>query len=295
MSTPTGNRTPVSAVRGLRPRPLDDEGLTVSRFYHVLQTQSIKPKITIKLHKINQIYYILYLYNPLKEDEMNKLKWSLVFLVLAFLIASCGFDLDTTAYVVDILNINDTSTPMYANATIINSYIEEEEIFEFETLLTHHLSNVENVRVEEIDYTPSGVAEFSIPMFGGENFSGSPDVFSIYVKNQDGRAFIYFVINQEKYDALDAEVYETQYQNLDLSQSSIKIEVVNDSGQDVIFHTSGVFVNGSPAPFEESFTIEHRDSIELTLGDVLKESFKVHTDADPKGYTMRLITTMDLP
>jgi hypothetical protein len=226
---------------------------------------------------------------------MKKIKWSILIVVLALVITACGFDLDSTAYVVDIVNINDTSAPLSANATIINSYIEEEEISEFETLLTHHLSNVENVRVEEIDYTPSGVAEFSIPMFGGDTFTGSQDVFSIYVKHQNGQALIYFVINQEKYDALDAEVYETQYQNLDLSQSTIKIEVVNDSGKDVIFHTSGVFVNGSPVPFDQSFTIEHRDSIELTLGDVLKESFKFHTDDDPKGYTMRLITSMDLP
>ena len=226
---------------------------------------------------------------------MKKIKWAILIISLALILTACGFDLDSTAYVVDIININDTSTPMLANATIINSLIDEESIQSFETLLNHHLTNVENVRIEEIDYTTSGVAEFSIPIIGGETFTGSQDVFSIYVKHQDGQALIYFVINQAKYDALDAEVYETQYQNLDLSQSSIKIEVVNDSGQDIVFHTSGVFVNGAPVPFEQSFIIDHRDSIEITLGDVLKESFKYPTETDPTGYTMRLITAMDIP
>ena len=41
--TPTGIRTPVSALRGLRPRPLDDEGkynLKRLVFYHADQAKS---------------------------------------------------------------------------------------------------------------------------------------------------------------------------------------------------------------------------------------------------------------
>ena len=225
---------------------------------------------------------------------MKRIK-NIVLILIAVVITACGFDLNSTIYVQDIVDIASMNAAIYTNATITISYMEEDGLGDFETLLIDHLSNVENVRLEEIDYSEAGVAEFSIPIVSGETFPGSDEIFTVYVKHQDGKALIYFVINQEKYEALDQGVYDLHFQNLDLKESNIKLEIVNDARQDILFTTSGSFVNGSPEPFEKIFTIDHRDSIEILLGDVLKESFQFSNDSDPKGYTIRLIATMDIP
>ena len=219
----------------------------------------------------------------------------LVLIIIAILLTACGFDLQSTIYVQDIIDLPTIGAPIYSGALINAGYMEQEDLQGFEDLVTQHLKDVENVRIEEVDYTDSALAEFSIPMIYGESFPGSQEIYSVYVEHQGEIAYIYFVINTEKYNALNQGVAEQNGMELDLAESSIQLVIVNDARQDIHFYTYGVFVNGSPTPYDTQFTIEHRDSIQIDLGDVLMQSFTVPMNTDPKGYTIRLIARMDLP
>ena len=75
-------------------------------------------------------------------------------------------------------------------------------------------------------------------------------------------------LNSDKLDVMFAAFQEELWETASIEDFTFTILLNNDTRDQVLASFQGVYVNGLPIAYEESFEMARRDTLEIRLGDV---------------------------
>lgn len=82
---------------------------------------------------------------------------------------------------------------------------------------------------------------------------------------------IYLNFEKDKYNQLNYTVKENTYQDIELKDFNISIEVQNDQNEPCVLIINFSYVNNEPVLYNKSFTIEKREKLDIDITNIFKD------------------------
>lgn len=116
--------------------------------------------------------------------------------------------------------------------------------------LRNNLNGFSNEHTVEYNYSTSLSFDIKVPIIiEGTNLDFSKDLLIIEGRNNNGNFDFYLKYNQELFSRIDQFIYNSHYQNINLSEFKIKLEINNDERKNLNIKTYSSYVNGNAYPF----------------------------------------------
>lgn len=114
----------------------------------------------------------------------------------------------------------------------------------------NNLNGFSNEHTVEYNYSTSLSFDIKVPIIiEGTNLDFSKDLLIIEGRNNNGNFDFYLKYNQELFSRIDQFIYNSHYQNINLSEFKIKLEINNDERKNLNIKTYSSYVNGNAYPF----------------------------------------------
>ncbi|MFA7671735.1 MAG: hypothetical protein WCY53_05690 [Sphaerochaetaceae bacterium] len=194
--------------------------------------------------------------------------------VLLLLIISCGGSLITTLRVGDILAVADYSDlVIYANAKIEIETFGLEDETDLKKKVTEWFRGAENFGSRSGDLTTFLTADIEIPIYNYYNnyYYKSTDPFSILLYNAQDRIYLSFLFSESKFKEIDDYVQENFFSSLSLKDWNFSITLYNDTKEKQTVALNYVYVNDEPLLFEESYSLNPRETLDIRISDLLRD------------------------
>jgi len=210
---------------------------------------------------------------------------------LVLLLAACNFDLTTDLYAQDIADVQESGETIYTNATLALEYGgDADRKQKIVDLLQQQLRQVGNIRDEERGYSTYLVVDHKLPLVYAN------DVTAAYTLPEVRENMFTFVVtpgalniafNRNRFNALDATLYDQFYQHLEFENFTMSLFLRNDAREPLEVTFYSVYANGIPIPYNQTFTLDRRDDMEIKFSDVLRDSAITPDAAESAGITVR--------
>ena len=187
-------------------------------------------------------------------------------------------------------NIKDLHTSGILNVGIPDC-TNKEQISEVINLLTDYFLNVSEKSCE------AGMGSIitigiNIPIVNSLNDEldewpmKTSSTTAILTSKHDSSIHVFFVLNQTKFENLNAAVQNKFFDKLSFDESTISFSVRYDGRKKEEIPISGSFVDGKPVIFPTNFSLVRRNKIDIQPSDVRRNSF-----SDDGGMPVFEITT----
>lgn len=200
------------------------------------------------------------------EAFMKRFYFSLI-VVLCFLFISCGGDIKISIFTRDLSDVmNSREEVLYTNVNMIVEGLDDENDIEF---LRRNLNGFSNEHKVDYNYSTSLSFDIKAPILkDGAEFDNSNYLIVITGKKDNGKTDYYLQYNQELFWRINNYIYNTHYQNIELKQFKIKLEINNDERKPVNLITYSSYVSGKSYPFTHQETLNERDRINVELSEI---------------------------
>lgn len=197
---------------------------------------------------------------------MKRFYFSLI-VVLCFLFISCGGDIKISIFTRDLSDVmNSREEVLYTNVNMIVEGLDDENDIEF---LRRNLNGFSNEHKVDYNYSTSLSFDIKAPILkDGAEFDNSNYLIVITGKKDNGKSDYYLQYNQELFWRINNYIYNTHYQNIELKQFKIKLEINNDERKPVNLITYSSYVSGKSYPFTHQETLNERDRINVELSEI---------------------------
>lgn len=219
---------------------------------------------------------------------MNKALPILPLLVLSLILSACRIDVSSDLSMQDVMAVVERQETIYTAAALVFEFSgDEEQMQQVTELVSAQLREAENFRQEERDSQTFVLVDFKIPVIyasDGETLNSHPDaqgnIFGILLTQNESGLSAHVAFNQTRFDELNTQVSEQLSQSLRLSDCVLRVYLNNDLREVVHLTVYAVYVDNTPVPYSETFTLERGDEIELKFSDVLRDSLAVQQESD---------------
>ena len=197
---------------------------------------------------------------------MKRFYFSLI-VVLCFLFISCGGDIKISIFTRDLSDVmNSREEVLYTNVNMIVEGLDDENDIEF---LRRNLNGFSNEHKVDYNYSTSLSFDIKAPILkDGAEFDNSNYLIVITGKKDKDKTDYYLQYNQELFWRINNYIYNTHYQNIELKQFKIKLEINNDERKPVNLITYSSYVSGKSYPFTHQETLNERDRINVELSEI---------------------------
>ena len=197
---------------------------------------------------------------------MKRFYFSLI-VVLCFLFISCGGDIKISIFTRDLSDVmNSREEVLYTNVNMIVEGLDDENDIEF---LRRNLNGFSNEHKVDYNYSTSLSFDIKAPILkDGAEFDNSNYLIVITGKKDKDKNDYYLQYNQELFWRINNYIYNTHYQNIELKQFKIKLEINNDERKPVNLITYSSYVSGKSYPFTHQETLNERDRINVELSEI---------------------------
>ena len=197
---------------------------------------------------------------------MKKISFFLLGL-LSLLFISCGGDIKISIFTRDLSDVmNSREEVLYTNVNLIVEGLDDENDIEF---LRRNLNGFSNEHKVDYNYSTSLSFDIKAPILkDGAEFDNSNYLIVITGKKDNGKSDYYLQYNQELFWRINNYIYNTHYQNIELKQFKIKLEINNDERKPVNLITYSSYVSGKSYPFTHQETLNERDRINVELSEI---------------------------
>ena len=200
------------------------------------------------------------------EAFMKRFYFSFI-VVLCFLFISCGGDIKISIFTRDLSDVmNSREEVLYTNVNLIVEGLDDENDIEF---LRRNLNGFSNEHKVDYNYSTSLSFDIKAPILkDGAEFDNSNYLIVITGKKDNGKSDYYLQYNQELFWRINNYIYNTHYQNIELKQFKIKLEINNDERKPVNLITYSSYISGKSYPFTHQETLNERDRINVELSEI---------------------------
>lgn len=197
---------------------------------------------------------------------MKKISFFLLGL-LSLLFISCGGDIKISIFTRDLSDVmNSREEVLYTNVNMIVEGLDDENDIEF---LRRNLNGFSNEHKVDYNYSTSLSFDIKAPILkDGAEFDNSNYLIVITGKKDKDKTDYYLQYNQELFWRINNYIYNTHYQNIELKQFKIKLEINNDERKPVNLITYSSYVSGKSYPFTHQETLNERDRINVELSEI---------------------------
>ena len=177
---------------------------------------------------------------------MKKISFFLLGL-LSLLFISCGGDIKISIFTRDLSDVmNSREEVLYTNVNMIVEGLDDENDIEF---LRRNLNGFSNEHKVDYNYSTSLSFDIKAPILkDGAEFDNSNYLIVISGKKDKDKTDYYLQYNQELFWRINNYIYNTHYQNIELKQFKIKLEINNDERKPVNLITYSSYVSGKSYP-----------------------------------------------
>lgn len=197
---------------------------------------------------------------------MKKISFFLLGL-LSLLFISCGGDIKISIFTRDLSDVmNSREEVLYTNVNMIVEGLDDENDIEF---LRRNLNGFSNEHKVDYNYSTSLSFDIKAPILKDcAEFDNSNYLIVITGKKDKDKTDYYLQYNQELFWRINNYIYNTHYQNIELKQFKIKLEINNDERKPVNLITYSSYVSGKSYPFTHQETLNERDRINVELSEI---------------------------
>ena len=197
---------------------------------------------------------------------MKKISFFLLGL-LSLLFISCGGDIKISIFTRDLSDVmNSREEVLYTNVNLIVEGLDDENDIEF---LRRNLNGFSNEHKVDYNYSTSLSFDIKAPILkDGAEFDNSNYLIVITGKKDKDKTDYYLQYNQELFWRINNYIYNTHYQNIELKQFKIKLDINNDERKPVNLITYSSYVSGKSYPFTHQETLNERDRINVELSEI---------------------------
>lgn len=190
--------------------------------------------------------------------------------VLSFLLLGCGGEIKVSIYSRDLQDVmNAKEQVLYTNVNLVLESLEDESDIAF---LRNNLNGFSNEHTVEYNYSTSLSFDIKVPIIiEGTNLDFSKDLLIIEGRNNNGNFDFYLKYNQELFSRIDQFIYNSHYQNINLSEFKIKLEINNDERKNLNIKTYSSYVNGNAYPFTYEQVLNERDRLTFEISEVFSK------------------------
>lgn len=190
--------------------------------------------------------------------------------VLSFLLLGCGGEIKVSIYSRDLQDVmNAKEQVLYTNVNLVLESLEDESDIAF---LRNNLNGFSNEHTVEYNYSTSLSFDIKVPIIiEGTNLDFSKDLLIIESRNNNGNFDFYLKYNQELFSRIDQFIYNSHYQNINLSEFKIKLEINNDERKNLNIKTYSSYVNGNAYPFTYEQVLNERDRLTFEISEVFSK------------------------
>lgn len=190
--------------------------------------------------------------------------------VLSFLLLGCGGEIKVSIYSRDLQDVmNAKEQVLYTNVNLVVESLKDESDIAF---LRNNLNGFSNEHTVEYNYSTSLSFDIKVPIIiEGTNLDFSKDLLIIEGRNNNGNFDFYLKYNQELFSRIDQFIYNSYYQNINLSEFKIKLEINNDERKNLNIKTYSSYVNGNAYPFTYEQVLNERDRLTFEISEVFSK------------------------
>ena len=110
------------------------------------------------------------------------------------------------------------------------------------------------------------IADVSVRvLYAGE--TSLPTLFGIAVEEYRGNLYMRVLLNQEKFRSLNRRATDRFFQEIELDNSIVQLNLINDGSRPIRVFVDEAFVQGAPV-LSRSFDLDRRGRIEIRLSNV---------------------------
>ncbi len=110
------------------------------------------------------------------------------------------------------------------------------------------------------------IADIDVKVLHAEESSLS-SLFGIAVEEYRGDLYMQVLLNQEKFRTLNRRAADRYYQEIELDESTVKLNLNNDGSSPIRVFVDEAFVQGAPV-LSRSFQVDRRGKLEISLSNV---------------------------
>ncbi len=206
------------------------------------------------------------------KGKMKKLFYICVVL-FCLLTVSCGGELAVSLYTRDLTDVASARERiLYTTVSFVVEGLRNEDDIEF---LRENLNSFSNEHLTNYNYTKSLLFDVKVPiiLYGTENEHDlSKDMLYIQGKENGDRYDFFMRYNRRLVSKINNYIYDNHYQNIDLSQFTILLELDNDSREDTKLVLNSSYVNGKAYPLTHEETLPARERLRVRLSDIMTKA-----------------------
>lgn len=212
---------------------------------------------------------------------MKRIIFSIIILI-SFLFISCGGDIKISIFTRDLTDVmTSNENIIYTNVNMIVESLEDENDIEF---LRRNLNSFSNEHTVEYNYSTSLCFDIKAPIIlEGTKIDTSKDLIIITGKRNGKKMDFYLEYNKDLFSRINNYIYNKHYQNIDIKEFKLKIEVNNDVRKTVSFSTFSSYINGKPYPFEHKQLLKERDRFSFEVSEIFS---KYISEMDDENYPL---------
>ena len=198
-------------------------------------------------------------------------------LLLAVLLTGCGGRVVTEFYVRDIFDVVEgVEESLFTPSTVVVESPGDEYNEQLIELLEQSFRDPSNARTVTEDYTTYVAVDVKVPILLLDDYydlGENEDPLGLIVFEMDeGGIGFGLGLNSDKLDVMFAAFQEELWETASIEDFTFTILLNNDTRDQVLASFQGVYVNGLPIAYEESFEMARRDTLEIRLGDVARDA-----------------------
>ncbi len=206
-------------------------------------------------------------------------KFGLLPLVLMTLI-SCKMDTSIDLYLGDVDEAMSKSNTIFTSGILsVNITSQDECIKNKDRILNIVSKHVDVVEIQGChDRDLDSYLDFSVRYPVSTNLTN--DLIQLQlIQLENNIVDVQYVLNRRKFNSLNAEVSREFSSDIDLEDSTILLNVINDLRSNKLVFVNAAFVNGMPA-VNDTREIRRRDRLKIRFSDVHSSSVSIKDRVD---------------
>lgn len=198
-----------------------------------------------------------------------------IILLLMLLLAACKTDITGILYVRDVRECMTGAEALYETRGKIKIAVSsEEKKDEYVTLLGRYFKTITNPKITSEEYGSYLSADITIPVekvkeghFTGDDQS----LVSLLLEEEADGYYAGYYFDKELFHELDAYMYDTYMQHMDLKELTFYLVINNDTKSAYTLYPQFLYVNGTPVLDGEPCLLQPREEVTLQVADVMKD------------------------
>ncbi len=202
------------------------------------------------------------------------MKKILILLSSIFFLVSCKIDFVGDLYTSDLVVLANTNENKSFNLPMQISFQVAacEELDQVNRIISTYFIQYKNTGCSiGDDFMSYTIAQVSVPVVNSYEMFNSMDSsligFVSYLSDDSNEIYIDAVINSNSYESLKDYVYNESFQEMSLGDSILSVRLNNDLDSSIV-EIPPSFVDSVPIVFPETYEMERRDLIIITVSNV---------------------------